>query len=55
MKKIIILDYSTSEVHVYECPEGDDEHYEDWITTHTSHKLSETIWMISNLLTIKIH
>jgi len=49
MKKIIILDTSTTEVHVYNIPNVDaqtSEKTEEWITKKTTHKLSECSWMI---------
>jgi hypothetical protein len=49
MKKIIILDASTSEVHIYNIPNGKTkttEDIEDWITSNTQHRLSESSWML---------
>lgn len=49
MKKIIILDVSTTEVHIYNIQNmytQTSEKTEEWITKHTTHKLSECNWMI---------
>lgn len=49
MKKIIILDVSTTEVHIYNIPNvnaQDSEKTEEWITKNTTHRLSECNWMI---------
>lgn len=49
MKKIIILDASTTEVHVYNIPNADgqtSEKTEEWIIENTTHKLSECSWLV---------
>lgn len=55
MIKLIILNYSSAEVHVYQCPEGDIEHYEDWITTHTEHRISEISYMTATEFNLQVH
>jgi len=49
MKKLIILDASTTEVHVYSLPNNQSKTTEDveaWILANTQHRLSECSWMI---------
>lgn len=54
MKKLIIMDNSKLEVHVYEVGEGDNDHYEDIIITF-GFKLQEVSWMITDCFKLYIH
>ncbi len=49
MKKLIILDASTTEIHVYSIPNANtqtSESIEDWIAKNTTHRQSECSWML---------
>lgn len=54
MTKIIILDYSTCEIHVFDFDENQHESGEDFLINHHSEhgetfKLSQCEWMIVDL------
>jgi hypothetical protein len=52
--KIIVIDYSTSEVHVYPFNESGDTACEDCLSEH-GHRESDCEWMIVDELKLTIH
>jgi hypothetical protein len=53
--KLIVLDHSTSEVHIYDTVSGrQSEEYEEEISAY-GHSHSEVSWMIVDKLKLTIH